>query len=95
METITVKVEDALEGTYWMNSRVSDCFESFISCENGRAISTNWLTWRTLRPFISFFRTAFETVTPGSAFEENKGESSNSGPAWSMISADPAKTIAT
>ena len=79
MKTMTFKVKDTLKGTYCLNSRVSEGFKSFMSCANGRAISTNWLTWRTLGLLISFFRTAFKSVTPASAFDVYKGRSSNVG----------------
>ena len=79
MKTVTVKVKDTLKGTYWLNSRSREGFKSFISCANGRAISTNWLTWRTLGLLITFFLTAFKRVTPASAFDVYKGRSSNGG----------------
>ena len=79
MKTIIVKVIETLKGTYWLNSRVSEGFRSFMSCANGRAIYTNWLTWRTLGLLISFLHTAFKRVTPSSAFDIFKGRSSNGG----------------
>ena len=79
MKTITPKVKETLRGTFWLNSRVSEGFRTFMSCANGRAISTNWLPWRTLGLLVSFFRTTFRSFTPASAFDVYKGRSTNGG----------------
>ena len=68
-KTKRLEVNDVLKGTYWLNSGVSECFKRFISLAKGRAISTSWLTPRTLGLRNSSSRTSFESLTPASAFE--------------------------
>ena len=75
---LTVKLLDTLKSSYRLNSLVSEGFKSFISCANGRAISNNWSTWRTLGLLLGFLN-AFKRVTPASAFEVYKGRLSNGG----------------
>ena len=76
IKAITVRVKDTLRGTPWINSRVSEGFKSFMSCANGHAMSTNWLTWRTLVLPTPFFCTAYKRITPASAFDVYKCRSS-------------------